>query len=248
MRISRFYINPASHRIPASGAQMELPAEVAHHLTHVLRAEVGSEVVLFDGNGGEHRATVSSKNKKAVSVLVVEHDPVDRESSIDITLAQSVVTGAKMDLVIQKAVELGAKRIIPIVTERCTVRLDDKRIEKRIQHWQGVIESASEQCGRTRLPVLEKVTPLFPWAEELNEKTVNLFLQPNSELTLGKLKIPDQVVLALIGPEGGFSDNELGKMTSCGLVGVSLGKRILRTETAGLAVLAAMQTLWGDFN
>lgn len=247
MRLSRFYINPETCEIPAVGSQMELPATVAHHLLKVLRVEVGALIILFNGRGGEYQASVISINKKSATVLIDQHQEVNRESSIETVLAQAVVTGAKMDMVIQKAVELGVNKIVPVIAERCTVNLKDKRAETRFQHWQGIIESACEQCGRNRLPVLEKVTQLFPWAEELGNDFLKLTLQPGSQSGFSDLKKPDHPVLVLIGPEGGFSENELSRLTRADFNNISLGKRVLRTETAGQASLAAIQTLWGDF-
>jgi len=251
MRSSRFYINPETHEIPAVGEQMELPAAVSHHLAQVLRAVVATPVILFDGCGGEYQASVQALSKKKVTVLIEQHNAVDRESSIKTVLVQAVVTGAKMDMLIQKAVELGVTKIVPVISERCQVQLKDKRAETRQQHWSSVIESACEQCGRTRLPVLEKVTPLFPWATEVSGGVsgdiTRLVLQPDAECTLGDIKKPEDAIVIVIGPEGGFSGNEISQLENANFKSIHLGGRILRTETAGLAALAAIQTLWGDF-
>ena len=157
MRISRFYINPLTHKIPAVGEKLELPASVSHHLVKVLRLDLSSELILFNGNDGEYKACLTSLNKKNAVVLIKDYQEVDRESPIETILAQAVVTGSKMDMVIQKAVELGVTRIVPVVTERSTVNLKAKRADTRLQHWQGIIESACEQCGRTRLPELNNI-------------------------------------------------------------------------------------------
>jgi len=251
MRRLRFFINPDSHKIPAAGEQMELPATVSHHLAHVLRATVGLPVILFDGCGGEHQASVQTLGKKMVTVQIEQYNAVDRESSINTVLAQAVVTGAKMDMLIQKAVELGVTKIVPVISERCQVQLKDKRAETRLQHWHTIIESACEQCGRTRLPVLEKVTPLFPWATEVSGGVsgdiTRLVLQPDTERSLRDIKKPDHAVMVVVGPEGGFSSNEISKLENANFKSIQLGGRVLRTETAGLAALSAIQTLWGDF-
>lgn len=255
MRSSRFYINPDDYKIPAPGEKMELPTAVAHHLAQVLRATVATPVILFDGNGGEYLASVQALSKKKVTVQVEQHNKVDRESLIKTVLVQAVVIGAKMDMLIQKAVELGVTRIVPVISERCQVQLKGKRAATRQQHWSSIIESACEQCGRTRLPVLEKIVPLFPWAAELNAgansevngELAKLVLQPDAEYRLGAIKKPEHGVLIVIGPEGGFSEHEIAKLENAKFTSVQLGGRVLRTETAGPAALAAIQTLWGDF-
>lgn len=247
MRHLRFFINPDSHKIPAAGEQMELPATVSHHLAHVLRATVATPVILFDGCGGEHQASVQALSKKIVTVQIEQYNAVDRESSINTVLVQAVVTGSKMDMLIQKAVELGVTKIVPVISERCQVQLKDKRAKTRQQHWSSVIESACEQCGRTRLPVLEKVTPLFPWATEVSGGVTKLVLQPDAGYSLKDIKEPDHTVMMMVGPEGGFSNNEISKLENANYKSIQLGSRVLRTETAGLAALAGIQTLWGDF-
>lgn len=247
MRISRFYIDPESYAIPPVGERFDLPGPVAHHLVGVLRASVDSELILFDGTGGEYHARVTSINKKSATVIIESHENVNRESTINIILAQALATGSKMDTVIQKAVELGVSKIIPVITERCTVNLKDKRAEARHQHWLGVIQSACEQCGRTQLPAIEKTTKLFPWSTDLDNNLIKLVMQPDGQLKISELNVLNKPVLILIGPEGGFSESELSRLSQSGFQNISLGKRVLRTETAGLAALASIQTLWGDY-
>ena len=208
-------------------------------------------VILFDGNGGEYQASVQALSKKKVTVQIEQRNAADRESPIKTVLVQAVVTGAKMDMLIQKAVELGVTNIAPVICERCQVQLKNKRAETRQQHWRSVIESACEQSGRTRLPVLEEVTPLFSRIEKFNDqaggKYTKLVLQPDAGFTLSDIKKPEHAIVIVIGPEGGFSSNELSKLNHNNFKSLQLGSRVLRTETAGPAALAAIQTLWGDF-
>ena len=180
-------------------------------------------------------------------VRIDQHHPVDRESRLDVTLAQCVSKGDRMDYTIQKAVELGVSRIAPLLSERSVVKLDAERWDKKLEHWQGVIASACEQSGRVRLPTLLPVQKLGAWlAEPTTESTMlKLTLAPTASAALRDLPSPAAACL-LIGPEGGLSDGEIAHSAQAGFVGLRLGPRVLRTETAGVAALAAMQALWGD--
>ena len=228
------------------GAEMDLPEAAAHHAVRVLRLAAGDSLVLFDGEGGEVHAQISAADKRGVTVRAGERQPIERESSLVVTLVQSLQAADKMDYTVQKAVELGVTRIIPVESRRSVVRLDGARADKRVQHWRQVAVSACEQCGRNRVPEIAAVQPLAQWLGLQRNPATRLLLSPAAEHSLATLPRPDAVEL-LIGPEGGLDDSEVQAAALGGYHGVRLGPRVLRTETAGLAAVAAMQALWGDF-
>lgn len=243
MRIPRIHVPPPL----ATGSVVELPAQAGEHLVRVLRLGPGAELRLFDGHGNEHAARLVSCARRAVSAEVLEAlaDP-GRESPLAITLAQGIARGEKMDWILQKATELGVAAIVPLATERSEVRLDAERGARRFAHWQAVLAGACEQCGRNRLPRLHAPVPLGNWAAGLGEGSeLRLILDPQGELSLGALPPATQITLA-IGPEGGLGGRDLAMLAAAGFRGLRLGPRILRTETAGLAALAALQALQGD--
>lgn len=233
---------------PLAAGPADLPADAAHHAARVLRLSVGDEVALFNGSGLEWPARIAAIDRAGVRVLVDTPLAADRESRLDITLVQALQAADKMDYTIQKAVELGVRRIVPVAARRSVVRLDGARADKRVQHWRQIAVAACEQCGRNRLP---DVAPIQPLATALGGSPaqpgeLRLTLDPRADQALGSLSAPASVVL-LIGPEGGFEAAELAQAANSGYAGVRLGPRVLRTETAGLAAVAAMQALWGDF-
>lgn len=229
------------------GRTLELPDEVAHHALRVLRLRVGDTIVLFDGSGGEYRASLQDVGRRA-SVRIETFDPVDRESPLEVMLAQSLPAGDKMDWVIQKAVELGVRAILPLITERSVVRLAGERADKRAAHLRGVARSACEQCGRTVCPAVEGIASLSDFlAAGVADGMLRLVLSPGSGSKLASLAPPAQGVALLVGPEGGWSEAEMAAIRACGWRELTLGPRILRSETAGLAGLAALQACWGDF-
>ncbi|MHB9119044.1 MAG: 16S rRNA (uracil(1498)-N(3))-methyltransferase [Burkholderiales bacterium] len=243
MPISRFYCP-----VPlASGQMLDLPPQAAHHAARVLRLREGDRVVLFNGEGGECVAKIFSISKSAMTVEVLQVLDVERESPLRVTLAQAVSAGEKMDYTIQKAVELGVRHIQPLESERCVVRLSGERAEKRVQHWQQVVVSACEQSGRNRVPPVAPVLPLSRWLEQEATGSLKLMLSPEAEQKLSEVPCPAGEVVLLIGPEGGFSAPETAAAAKLGYLPVRLGARVLRTETAALAALAAMSALWGDF-
>jgi 16S rRNA (uracil1498-N3)-methyltransferase len=203
--------------------------------------------VLFNGEGGEFRATLTGIAKKAARARVGAFSNVNRESPLQITLAQSVSKGERMDFALQKAVELGVADIVPLLTARSVVRVDEERREKKQEHWQGVINAAAEQCGRTRLPRLQSLLRLDRWLAQVPARTLKLTLSPQATTTLNQLSHAGEPIALLVGPEGGFSDAEVALAAGHGFHSVTLGPRVLRTETAGVAALAAFQALWGDF-
>lgn len=243
MPISRFY---CPHRL-GPGQTLDLPTDAAHHAAKVLRMEAGHELTLFNGEGGEYTATITHISKNGVTVKTSGFHEREIESPLVITLAQAISSGDKMDYTLQKAVELGVNHIQPLASERCVVKLAGERAEKRVRHWQQVVISACEQCGRNRVPEVAPVQPLLHWLANLSPETQHLMLAPGAQHSLGELPAPTTPVTLLIGPEGGLSPNEIRAAESRGFIPVRLGPRVLRTETAALTALAAMQTLWGDF-
>ncbi len=229
-----------------SGEVIQLDTQASHHLMTVLRAKLNDGVTLFNGQGGEYKSTIIQMTKKQVSVQINEHLLRDVESPLELYLAQGISRGEKMDYTIQKAVELGVKKIIPLLTERSTVKLDAERREKRFQHWQSIIISACEQSGRNQIPEL-----LFPMTIENSLSSVQadwcFVLSPaaTSQLKDNAIK-KNQRVLLLIGPEGGLSESEINLVCSQGYKPLNLGPRILRTETAAVAAITALQCSFGD--
>lgn len=232
----------------APGAVLALPPAAAHHLVHVLRAAVGDEVVVFR-DGVEFAAAVTRIDKHAVTVKLVSGKAIDRETPLPCVLAQAISSGERMDLTLQKAVELGVSSVQPLYSERSVVRLDAERAGKRIAHWQQVLIAACEQCGRNIIPGLAAPVPVFNWLGALpaaGAGELRVLLSPHATTRLADLPRPRRVIL-LAGPEGGFTAVEADLAQQHGFVALRLGPRVLRTETAALAALAAMQTLWGDF-
>jgi 16S rRNA (uracil1498-N3)-methyltransferase len=229
------------------GQTLDLPPDAAHHAAKVLRMEAGHEVTLFNGEGGEYAATITHIGKNGVTVKTGAFREHEVESLLNVTLAQAISSGDKMDYTLQKAVELGVTHIQPLFSERCVVKLTGDRAEKRVRHWQQVVISACEQCGRNRVPEVAPSQPLIPWLGSLPPDAQHLMLAPGAQHSLSELPAPTAPVTLLIGPEGGLSPNEIRAAESRGFTPVRLGPRVLRTETAALVALAAMQTLWGDF-
>ncbi|MEO7495404.1 MAG: 16S rRNA (uracil(1498)-N(3))-methyltransferase [Massilia sp.] len=227
------------------GATLELPATVAHHL-HVLRFQPEAELVLFNGDGGEYVARLAAVDKKRASALVLAQVARDVELPFEITLAQALPEGSKMDWIIEKAVELGAAGIVPLAAQRCVVRLSAERAEKRQAHWQGVIEAASEQSGRNRLARLAPLDDFHGWIGQHDlHKRVLLSPRGTQSLADWARHQPPQALTLMIGPEGGFTPQEEDAAIAQGALALSMGPRILRTETAGLAALAMLAALWG---
>lgn len=233
------------------GATIELPENVARHAARVLRLHAGDGMVLFDGNGGEYNARIAAVGRDQATAEVLDRQEVEREAPISVTLVQALQSGDKMDLTIQKAVELGAIGVIPVASRRSVLRLDGARALKRVEHWRGVAVAACEQCGRNRVPVIADLETLDRWLDRPAAANVlRVMLAPGASLTLATLPRPaaDVRIELLIGAEGGLAPEELEKAARAGFIAIRLGPRILRTETAGLAALSAMQCLWGDFS
>lgn len=246
---ARFY-HPAEIAI---GQLIELSVENKHHAARVLRLKKGDAITLFNGHGGEFSAHIENISKSSTTVLIDAYHDIDRESPLDITLAQAICVNEKMDWIIQKAVELGVTSIQPVTTARSIVHLSDARSSKRLQHWQKIIISACEQCGRNHLP---RILPLILLPEWLSNKKatqsshdLNLMLSTTATESLRNIPQPPASthIALLIGPEGGFTQEEEVAILHTGFIPVRLGKRILRTESAALAAVSALQALWGDF-
>ena len=231
----------------AAGAIVDLPEAVAHHL-HVVRMQPGDAMTLFDGRGGQYGASLLESGKKRASARVEAHQAVDVELPYAITLAQGLPEGAKMDWIIEKAVELGVARVQPLAARRSVVRLAGERLEKRQAHWEGVIVAASEQCGRNRLAQLAPLAECerFIGAQEGQPR---ILFSPRATQSLADWAraAGPQALTLMVGPEGGFSAEEEQAAIGAGALALSLGPRVLRTETAGLAALAALNALWGGF-
>ena len=243
MRIPRIHV--ALPLMP--GQEIELPQQAGEHVVRVLRLERGQPLRLFDGNGNEHEAELASIARRTVTALVKQAIAAnDRESPLRITLGQGIARGEKMDWILQKATELGVARIVPLVTARTEVRLDATRAERRLAHWRAVIASACEQCGRNRLPQLSEPLRLGDWAAALGDDAGHrLALDPDGTRGVRDLA-PGTAVTLAVGPEGGLSEQDHASLAAAGFEGLRLGPRILRTETAGLAAVAALQALHGD--
>ena len=232
----------------APGAAVALPPAAAHHLVHVLRAAAGDELVVFS-DGVEFAAMITRIDKHAVTVKLASGEAVDRETPLACVLAQAISSGERMDLTLQKAVELGIAGVQPLYSERSVVRLDAERAEKRVAHWRQVLIGACEQCGRNVIPVLTAPLPVIDWLGALpaaDAGELRMLLSPHASTRLADLPRPQSVIL-LAGPEGGFTAVEAGLAHRRGFAALRLGPRVLRTETAALAALAAINTLWGDF-
>jgi 16S rRNA (uracil1498-N3)-methyltransferase len=245
MRLSRLFVD----RPLATGQTVVLPADRAHYVTRVLRARVGDALVVFDGRGGEHRATLERATRQEVAIAVGEHLERDVESPLAVTLALGISRGERMDLALQKATELGVAAVRPLFTERTVVDLAGERLQRRMAHWRGVLTAACEQSGRTRLPGLHPPASLSQHLSAHAETAVphtGLLLDPQAATGPTALPRPEGPVTLLIGPEGGLSDAERAAAYHAGYRGLRLGPRVLRTETAPLAALAILQALWGD--
>lgn len=230
-----------------TGQAIQLDGEQARYLGRALRLRPGDALTIFSAESGEFAATLSSIGKSDAELAVGAAIVSATESALKIHLVQGVSRGERMDVVIQKATELGVKRISPVLTEYAMVKLEGDRARKRREHWQKIAESACEQSGRTRPPLIDEPLPLKTWfGSKTSEADVDLILQPNATTAMASLTAPQTKVCFLIGPEGGFSDNEYEDAAISGFTAVSLGPRILRTETAAIAAIAIAQSLWGD--
>ncbi|RTL05170.1 MAG: 16S rRNA (uracil(1498)-N(3))-methyltransferase [Lysobacterales bacterium] len=244
MRIPRIHVAGPI----VAGEPVALDDSASNHVVRVLRLAPGAPLRLFDGRGGQWRATLASCGKRGASALAAAHEALECESPLAVVLAQGIARGERMDYALQKAVELGVQAIRPVFTARSNVQLDADRLDKRLAHWRAVIVAACEQCGRNRLPVLAAPLRIEALLAETaaGDGGLRLVLDPLAQHGLRALAPPPGPVTLLVGPEGGLAEAELAAATAAGWQGVRLGPRVLRTETAGVAALAALAALWGD--
>jgi 16S rRNA (uracil1498-N3)-methyltransferase len=230
----------------AIGEVVDLPEPIARHV-QVLRLAPGDLVTLFNGDGGEYTATLSFIGKKNAIAEVKTFSPQEVELPYAITLAQALPEASKMDWIIEKAVELGVSVVQPLAAQRCVVRLTAERAAKKSEHWQGIIVAACEQSGRNRLPHLAEPADFKDWIGQ-TDMHLRILLTPRAENSLSDWARhhPPQAVTLLVGPEGGFTEKEEEAARAQNVLPLSMGARVLRTETAGLAALAALNAVWGE--
>ncbi len=241
MRISRLYVPLAL----AQNQSIELDDDSAHYIRTVLRLKKDQAVILFNGTGGEFLCTLTEISRKTVAANVGVWHERNVESPLSVSLGLGISRGDRMDWAVQKSVELGVRHITPLLTERCVVNFKDDKKQLRLQHWQKIAQHACEQSGRTILPSFGNIDQLATWASQ--QQGLKIFLDPHADTSLQALTPDTLQVTLLAGPEGGFSETERALAQTAGFIPVRLGARILRTETAALSALAAVQTLWGDF-
>ena len=241
MRVSRLYVNTPLN----VGGHIELDDDAAHYVRTVLRLKSGDAIVLFNGKGGEYLCRFSEVSRKSVRLEIEQFNCRDVESPLRVNLGMGISRGDRMDWAVQKAVELGVTELTPLFTERCVTKLTDEKKQQRWHHWQHIVQHAAEQTGRTNLPVLREICQLYDWLDK--PQGLKVFLDPHASQSLTDLHPSDQQITLLSGPEGGFSDVEREFAKNAGFVPVRMGPRILRTETAVLSALSAVQMLWGDF-
>ncbi len=227
------------------GDRVELPESAFRHVVQVLRCASGEGLTLFNGESGEYEAVLDSVGRREAFARIERYRGTDRESPLKITLAQGVSKGERMDYSIQKAVELGVNEVIPLMTERCVVKLSAERWDRKLEHWQNIAISACEQCGRTRVPVVHPPSDLRDWLAQAPTDAHKLVLDPEAEAALQNSSPGNKIVL-MVGPEGGLSPMEIKLAELAGFRGLRLGPRLLRTETAGVVALSVLQAHWGD--
>ncbi len=245
MRLTRIHVDG----LPAEGALLPLAPRAAAHLTRVLRLKAGAKIAVFDGGGHEHDATIEALRGDRVDIRIGAARQTPPPSRLSITLAQGISRGDRMEYAIQKATELGVTRIVPLFCERSVVKLDERQAERKLEHWLGIAISAAEQCGRADLPELlapRKLADHLGAARGADPGLLRLVLAPHASISARELPGTPAAIEILIGPEGGLADDELALATLAGYTRLRLGPRILRTETAAAAAIAALQTLHGD--
>ena len=241
MRLTRVYVDAPL----ASGMRVTLQGSAAGHLTRVLRLRVGEALTVFNGAGGEYAASIEHAHAGRVAVAIAELRAIERESPLTLTLAQGVSRGERMDLVVQKATELGASGLAPVLAERSVVRLTAQQAERRLNHWRAIAIAACEQSGRNRLPAIASPVPLKDFLRT-SDGSMRLLLSPAATATLADLPRLVSAITVLIGPEGGLAEAEQEAAVAAGFKPVRLGPRVLRTETAAIAALTLLQREFGD--
>ncbi len=243
MRLTRIFTEePLS-----AGREIALSAAAAAHVGRVLRLRVGEELTVFDGRGGEYPATISESRGTVLRVRLGAQRPLERESPLRITLGQGVSRGERMDWVVQKATELGVAAIVPLVTERSVVKLDARQAEKRREHWRRIVVAACEQSGRNQLPDVLAPQPFAAWLAGSPGEGARFLLDPAASSGVRSIG-PLRAMTLLIGPEGGLAPAERALALQAGFTPLRMGPRVLRTETAAIAALSALQALAGDLS
>jgi 16S rRNA (uracil1498-N3)-methyltransferase len=241
VRLTRVHVEEPLH----AGQKCIVGGSAANHVMRVLRLRDGDSLTLFDGRGGEYGARISGLRKDSVQVDVLEHRQAERESALNLTLAQGISRGERMDWVMQKATELGVTRIVPVITERTMVKLDERQSERKLQHWRGIVIAACEQCGRNRVPEVAEPIAYYEVIRAIEPGATRILLSPNGTLRASELPRSQHIGM-LIGPEGGLSENEQEAAVAAGFQQVRMGPRVLRTETAAIAALTVLQHDFGD--
>lgn len=241
MRVTRVFVDQPL----AVGAKLVLPVDAAGYLSRVLRLRPGDPFVLFNGDGHDYDTRLLALDKRRAEAEVVDARPVANESPLRIVLLQGIARGEKMDLVLQKATELGVAEVRPVDSERSEVRLHGERLDKRLAHWRGVVASACGQCGRARVPEVLPPESLDAALRSLPQQP-RLLLDPEARRSIGGLPDGLEGCVLAVGPEGGWSSRDRGQLHAAGFEALRLGPRILRTETAGIAAIAALQSRFGD--
>ena len=237
---ARFYVDAPLR----AGSVCTLSEDAAHHAIHVLRLREGEEVTLFNGRGGEFAARIASIQRLRIAIDLLQHRPIEREAPLRVTLVQGVSAGEKMDSTVRKAVELGVAEVQPVLAARSVARPKGERAENRRGHWQKVVIAACEQCGRNRIP---EILPLMPVSEyRASPAATRILLSPSAQLPFSKAPLQGDRFILAAGPEAGFTAEEEAALAAAGFVPASLGPRVLRTETAAVAALAALSALRGD--
>jgi len=238
--VPRFYLDAALR----AGGVCTLPEDSAHHAVHVLRLREGDEVTLFNGRGGEFAARIASMQRLKISIDLLQHRAIERESPLRVTLIQGVSSGERMDSTLRKAVELGVAEVQPVLATRSVARPKGERAEGRRSHWQKVVIAACEQCGRNKVPEVQALVPVADYRPAAGG--TKILLSPSSQLPLSKLSFTESRIVLAAGPEAGFTEDEEARLVEAGFVPASLGPRVLRTDTAAVAALAALNALRGD--
>ena len=227
---------------------IELDRDASKYMTRVLRRTTGDTLTLFNGDGMDYPATLTETTGKTAQVIINDSQPNQTQSPLAITLVQSLAKGMKLDLVIQKATELGVARISPVSSDRSVLQLEDKRVDNRMEHWRGVAISACTQCNRSVLPSIDRPITFEQWLADSSDINNKFLLHPTATVSLTSVPAPRTECSVIVGPEGGFSADEIAHAAANGIMPVSCGPRVLRTETAGFTALAILQSRFGDLN
>lgn len=242
MRLTRVYVDEDL----AVGQRLTVEGSAGNHIVRVLRARVGDELTIFNGRGGEYGASIDDIRRDTVQVSVREHRVTERESPFQLTLAQGISRGERMDWVVQKATELGVARIVPVFTERSVVNLDERQAAKKVQHWRGIAVAACEQCGRNVVPEIAAPVTLYGLLESPPGNGISLLLSPTAKPRIVDIDGSPDGAMVLIGPEGGLAQVEHDAALRSGFTAVRMGPRVLRTETAAVCALTLLQQKFGD--